>query len=164
MSRRKNLQQENMFQTPTPVRRSKRLSKSNTKNKHNRTARTPLASLNNIPAESEALVTVKSAIDTQDKSCQTITDPVKPKITANKESQTPVDMSLDYLYMTQETPPIEYWIKLAEDRRLALVDSRKEINELLEEIKQLEDQVKDKELLESHAQYFAFMYKLASSY
>jgi hypothetical protein len=63
-----------------------------------------------------------------------------------------------------ETPPIEYWIKLAEDRRLALVDSRKEINELLEEIKQLEDQVKDKELLESHAQYFAFMYKLASSY
>ena len=60
-------------------------------------------------------------------------------------------------------PPEEYWRVLAEQRRLALVETLEENEQLHDEVERLKAQVRDLENQVKDTNYFAMMYKLASS-
>lgn len=62
-----------------------------------------------------------------------------------------------------ETPPKEYWRVLAEQRRLALSETLQENEQLHDEVEKLKARVTDLENQVKDTNYFAMMYKLAST-
>jgi geminin len=65
--------------------------------------------------------------------------------------------------LVSETPPEEYWCVLAERRRLALAETLEENEQLHDQVEKLKAQVSDLENQVKDTNYFAMMYKLASS-
>ena len=62
-----------------------------------------------------------------------------------------------------ENPPEEYWRVLAEQRRLALAETLEENEQLHDQVERLKAQVSDLENQVKDTNYFAMMYKLAST-
>lgn len=79
------------------------------------------------------------------------------------QTETPMEESTDYRMCTEEIPPLEYWKELAEQRRLALVETLDENEQLYAEIDRLKVALKDQETQQQQSEYFSFMYKLSSS-
>ena len=73
-------------------------------------------------------------------------------------------MSCDMAFITfAEAPPEEYWHVLAEQRRLALSETLEENEQLHEQVEKLKAQVTKLENQVKDTNYFAMMYKLAST-
>lgn len=66
-------------------------------------------------------------------------------------------------FFVLENPPEEYWRVLAERRRLALAETLEENEQLHDQVEKLKAQVSELENQVKDTNYFAMMYKLAST-